>query len=130
MASVGLIIGLPILAGLPVQVAGGAIADRFGRKVVLIVAVYAGIVLFEGLALAQQLWQVVAVIAFEAVFGWALFLTANNAMLADFTPPARRSEPTASAGWPTTPAWWPARFSLRSCWGAGLAIARSLPAAA
>ena len=92
MASVGLIIGLPILAGLPVQVAGGAIADRFGRKVVLIVAVYAGIVLFEGLALAQQLWQVVAVIAFEAVFGWALFLTANNAMLADFTPPARRSE--------------------------------------
>jgi MFS family permease len=92
MTAVGLIIGLPILAGLPFQIAGGAIADRFGRKVVLIVAVCAGVVLFEGLALARQPWQVVAVIAVEAVFGWALFLTANNAMLADFTPPARRAE--------------------------------------
>ncbi len=92
MTSVGLIIGLPILAGLPFQIAGGAIADRFGRRVVLIVAVCAGIILFEGLALARQPWQVVAVIALEAVFGWAMFLTATNAMLADFTPPARRSE--------------------------------------
>ena len=92
MTSVGLIIGLPILAGLPFQIAGGAIADRFGRRVVLIVAVCAGVALFEGLALARQPWQVVAVIAVEAVFGWALFLTANNAMLADFTPPARRAE--------------------------------------
>lgn len=92
MTSVGLIIGLPILAGLPVQIAGGAIADRLGRRVVLIVAACAAITLFEGLALAREPWQVVAVIAFEAVFGWALYLTANNAMLADFTPPARRSE--------------------------------------
>ena len=92
MTSVGLIIGLPILAGLPVQVAGGAIADRLGRKVVLVIASSAGIVLFEGLAFARMPWQVVAVIATEAVFGWAMFLTANNAMLADFTPPARRSE--------------------------------------
>jgi MFS family permease len=92
MTSVGLIIGLPILAGLPFQVAGGAIADRLGRKVVLVIASSAGIVLFEGLALARLPWQVVAVVAVEAVFGWAMFLTANNAMLADFTPPARRSE--------------------------------------
>ena len=92
MTSVGLIIGLPILAGLPVQIAGGAIADRLGRRIVLIVAACAAITLFEGLALAREPWQVIAVIAFEAVFGWALYLTANNAMLADFTPPARRSE--------------------------------------
>ena len=92
MTSVGLIIGLPILIGLPFQIAGGAIADRLGRRVVVIVAACAGVTLFEGLALARAPWQVVAVIAFEAVFGWALYLTANNAMLADFTPPARRSE--------------------------------------
>ena len=92
MTSVGLIIGLPILVGLPVQIAGGAIADRLGRRLVLIVAACAGVTLFEGLALARTPWQVVAVIAFEAIFGWALYLTANNAMLADFTPPARRSE--------------------------------------
>jgi len=92
MTAVGLILGLPILIGLPFQVVGGAIADRFGRKVVLVLAICAGITLFEGLALAHQLWQVVAVIAIEAACGWAMYLTANNAMLADFTPPARRSE--------------------------------------
>ena len=92
MTVVGLILGLPILVGLPVQIVGGAIADRFGRKVVLVVAICAGIALFEGLALAHQLWQVVAVIAIEAACGWAMYLTANNAMLADFTAPAHRSE--------------------------------------
>ena len=92
MTSVGLIIGLPILAGLPAQIAAGAIADRFGRRGVLILAVCAGIILFEGLALAGRLWQVVMVIAIEAAFGWAMFFTANNAMLSDLTPLGRRPE--------------------------------------
>ena len=92
MTSVGLIIGLPILAGLPVQIAGGAIADRFGRRGLLILGICAGIVLFEGLALAGKLWQVVTVIAIEAAFGWAMFSTANNSMLADLTPLVRRAE--------------------------------------
>jgi MFS family permease len=92
MTSVGLIIGLPVLAGLPAQIAAGAIADRFGRRGVLILAICAGITLFEGLALAGRLWQVVAVITIEAAFGWAMFSTANNAMLADLTPLGRRAE--------------------------------------
>lgn len=92
MTSVGLIIGLPILAGLPLQIAGGAIADRFGRRGLLILGICAGIVLFEGLALAGKLWQVITVIAIEAAFGWAMFSTANNAMLADLTPLVRRAE--------------------------------------
>jgi MFS family permease len=92
MTSVGLIIGLPILAGLPVQIAGGAIADRFGRRGLLILGICAGIVLFEGLALAGKLWQVITVIAIEAAFGWAMFSTANNSMLADLTPLVRRAD--------------------------------------
>ena len=92
MTSVGLIIGLPILAGLPAQIVAGAIADRFGRRGVLILGISAGIVLFEGLALAGRLWQVVTVIAIEAAFGWAMFATANNAMLAALTAPGRRAE--------------------------------------
>ena len=92
MTSVGLIIGLPILACLPVQIAGGAIADRFGRRGVLILGICASIVLFEGLALAGRLWQVVIVVAIEAAFGWAMFFTANNAMLADLTPLSKRAD--------------------------------------
>ena len=92
MTTVGLIIGLPMLAGLPMQIAGGAIADRFGRRGVLILGICASIVLFEGLALAGRLWQVVVVITIEAAFGWAMFFTANNAMLADLTSLPKRAE--------------------------------------
>lgn len=92
MTAVGLIIGLPTLAGLPVQIAGGAIADRFGRRVLLIVGGCASIVLFWGLAAAGSLWLVVLVISIEAAFGWAMYFTANNAMLADLTAPAQRDE--------------------------------------
>ena len=53
MTTVGLIIGLPVLAGLPMQIVGGAIADRFGRRAVLILGICASITLFEGLALAH-----------------------------------------------------------------------------
>ena len=108
MTAVGLILGLPILVGLPFQIAGGAIADRFGRKVVLVLAICAGITLFEGLALAHQLWQVVTVIAIEAACGWAMYLTANNAMLADLRRRPGAARPMASAAWPTTLAWSPA----------------------
>lgn len=92
MTAVGLIIGLPVLAGLPAQIAGGAIADRFGRRGVLILGICASIALFEGLALADQLWQVVVMVAIEAAFGWAMFFTANNAMLADLTSLPKRAE--------------------------------------
>lgn len=93
MTAVGLIIGLPLLATLPVQIAGGAIADRFGRRSLLIVGSCASIVLFWGLAAAAgSLWRVVLVVSIEAALGWAMFFTANNAMLADLTALAQRGE--------------------------------------
>jgi MFS family permease len=92
MTAVGLILGLCGLAGLPVQLVGGAVADRFGRRPVLIVAILASMTLFLGLALTQVLWQVVAVIAVEAAFGWAMYLTASNAIIGDVTTVARRAE--------------------------------------
>jgi len=92
MTSVGLIFGLSLLAGLPMQIVGGAVADRYGRRGVLVLAISATIVLLEGLALTRVLWQVVALIAFEAACGWAMFLTANSAIVADLTPPERRAE--------------------------------------
>ena len=92
MTSIGLIIGVTLLAGLPFQIVGGAIADRFGRRPVLILAICAGMALFIGLGVAHRLWLVIALFAFEAAFGFAQYLTASNAMVTDLTPGSRRTE--------------------------------------
>ena len=92
VTSVGVIIGVTLLAGLPFQIVGGAIADRFGRRPVLILAICAGMALFIGLSVAHQLWLVIALFAFEAACGWAQYLTASNAMVTDLTPLSRRAE--------------------------------------
>jgi MFS family permease len=88
----GLIIGVTLFAGLPFQIVGGAIADRFGRRPVLIVAICAGMALFIGLGVAHRLWLVIALFAFEAAFGFAQYLTASNSMVTDLTPLSRRAE--------------------------------------
>jgi MFS family permease len=92
MTSIGLIIGVTLLAGLPFQIVGGAIADRFGRRPVLILAICAGMALFIGLGVAHRLWLVIALFAFEAAFGFGQYLTASNAMVTDLTPLSRRAE--------------------------------------
>jgi len=92
MTSIGVIIGVTLFAGLPFQIVGGAVADRFGRRPVLILAICAGMALYIGLGVAHELWLVIALFAFEAAFGWAQYLTASNAMVTDLTPLSRRAE--------------------------------------
>ena len=92
MTTVGLLLGLSVIAGLPMQIVGGAVADRYGRRLVLAIGICASVVLFEGLALAHAFWQVVVVVVLEAAFGWAMYVTANNAMIADLTQQTRRAE--------------------------------------
>lgn len=92
MSVVGLILGVSGLAGLPFQIAGGAFADRFGRRGVLLLAVCGSGTLYIGLAFAHSLLQVVIVVMIEAAFGWSMFLTATNAMVADLTGEGRRAE--------------------------------------
>ena len=92
MTSVGLILGVTMFATLPMQVIGGALCDRVGRRPVLIVAILGSMTLYIGLGLTRQLWLVVALLAVEAAFGWSQFITASNAMIADLTPLERRAE--------------------------------------
>jgi MFS family permease len=89
---VGLVVGLAGLFGLPFQILGGTFADRVGRRGVLLLAACGSSTLYIGLALAHGLAAVAVVVTIEAVFGWSMFLTATNAMVADLTSEPRRAE--------------------------------------
>jgi MFS family permease len=116
MSSVGLIVGLPVLAGLPAQIIAGAIADHVGRRGVLILGICASVVLFEGLASAGRLWQVVIVITIEAACGWAMYFTASNAMLADLTSLRKCDEAYSISRVAANAGQAPARWPAACCW--------------
>jgi MFS family permease len=92
MSMIGVVFGLVPLAVMPVQFWGGALTDRLGRRVVIMLSVLVGVVWFVGFAFITQIWQVAALVAFESALGWPLFQTASNAMIADVLPPERRQE--------------------------------------
>jgi MFS family permease len=92
VSTIGLVIGLAGFAGLPFALLGGLFADRIGRRGLLMVGVCGSITLYVGLALAHGLLVVAIVFTVEAAFGWSMFITATNAMVADLTPVGRRAE--------------------------------------
>ncbi len=92
MSMVGVVFGLVPIAVMPVQFLGGQLTDRLGRKVVIMLAVFMGVVWFVGFAYVTAVWQVAILVAVESAFGWPLFQTASNAMIADLLPPEHRSE--------------------------------------
>lgn len=92
ITAIGLILGIVGLVGLPFQLLGGTFADRFGRRGVLMVGICGSMTLYIGLGLAHSLTLVVFVFLVEAAFGWSMFVTASNAMVADLVVPGRRAE--------------------------------------
>jgi len=92
MTTLGLILGVTLLATLPLQVIGGALCDKVGRRPVLILGILGSMTLYGGLALTTDLAVIVGLIAFEAAFGWAQYVTASNAIIADVTTVEQRTE--------------------------------------
>jgi MFS family permease len=92
MTLVGVVFGLVPATMIPLQIWGGHLTDRFGRRSMLIVAVCAGVVWFVGFAYVREVWQVAILVAVESSVGWPLFQTASNAMIADLLPQQRRAE--------------------------------------
>ncbi len=89
---IGLLLGLPIFATLPVQIVGGALTDQLGRKPVIAIGVIVIASLYLTFALATSVWQIGFAVIAEAGFGWAFFLTGSNAMIADLVRWERRAE--------------------------------------
>jgi MFS family permease len=92
MTTIGLLLGVPLLCALPFYVLDGAIIDRYGRKPAMIAGICFVAALYATMAFAGALWQIAIAVSAEAAFGWALFLTGSNAMIADLVPFARRAE--------------------------------------
>jgi len=92
MSLIGVVFGLVPAAVMPLQFWGGHLTDRLGRRLVLLVAVFVGVVWFVGFAFVTEIWQVALLVAVESAFGWPLFQTASNAMIADLLPAAKRGE--------------------------------------
>lgn len=92
MTIVGVVFGLVPVAVAPVQFLGGRLTDRLGRRLVLLVSVVMGIVWFVGFAFVREVWQVALLVAIESSFGWPMFQTASNAMIADLLPREQRQE--------------------------------------
>ncbi len=92
MSMIGVVFGLVPLAVMPFQFWGGHLTDRLGRRVVIMLSVTVGVLWFLGFAFVTELWQVAALVAVESAFGWPLFQTASNAMIADLLKPEKRQE--------------------------------------
>lgn len=92
MTLVGVVFGLVPAAVMPMQFWGGQLTDRLGRRVVVLLSVTMGVVWFVGFAYVTRVWQVAILVAVESSFGWPLFQTATNAMIADLVVPEKRAE--------------------------------------
>jgi MFS family permease len=92
MSVVGLLFGGVVFLVMPLQFWGGHLTDRLGRRPMLVLSLLMGVLWFVGFAYATAAWQVAIIVAIESSFGWPLFQTASNAMIADLMPVARRQE--------------------------------------
>ena len=93
MTMIGVVFGLVPLAVMPVQFWGGQLTDRLGRRRVIMLSVLVGVVWFVGFAfVTRALAGGRCSSPLESAFGWPLFQTASNAMIADLLPPEKRQE--------------------------------------
>lgn len=89
LTAIGLIYGVAQMAAIPVQLISSAVADDYGRRYSLTTALLTEAIVYSGLALVGSAWQAIALIALSAAFGWTLFMTSSNAIVADLVPPPR-----------------------------------------
>jgi len=97
LVQVGLATGIFALSAVAVRPVAGRLADRWGRKPLLL----AGATLFAlapaGYALAGSVWPFMALRVVHGI-GLAAFTTAYTAFAADLAPPAQRGETIGLAG--------------------------------
>ncbi len=113
MATIGSVFFAAILSGAVAELVGGELADRFGRKIVMVSAlgIRAGVFLLISLAIFKNVGFVpIAGLIVLSSFSRGLFEPAALAMVSDVTTPEKRQEAFAflrigiNLGWAVGPA--------------------------
>ncbi|KKM11475.1 hypothetical protein SY88_08660 [Clostridiales bacterium PH28_bin88] len=88
---VGLVVGLSPMAGAIGSMVAGGLADRWGRRPVMILSSAMEGLLTLGFIWAHSVWSFALITAIQAFFG-AFYHPAANAMVADVTPEEKRAQ--------------------------------------
>ncbi|WP_424991789.1 MDR family MFS transporter [Paenibacillus turpanensis] len=86
-----LIVGLQPLTGLVMGLWGGELADKYGRKPVMIASLALNMLAMTGFAFAESVWMFAAMAILNGI-GHSMFGPAANAQIADVVPEDRRAE--------------------------------------
>ncbi|TFE27819.1 MDR family MFS transporter [Cohnella luojiensis] len=86
-----IIVGLQPLCGLFVSWFGGGWSDRYGRKPLIIIALFLQMLCMLGYVFAEDVWQY-ALISIINGIGFALYMPAANAQITDMVAEEKRAE--------------------------------------
>jgi MFS family permease len=73
------------------QVVGGSLADRWGRKIMMAISLFASGLVMLGFGLVGSLPSLIFLLVLNGIFG-PLFRPASNAMVADIIEPEKRAQ--------------------------------------
>lgn len=85
----GFTVAVSSLAGVMVSFYGGYISDRIGRKLVMLVSVFAWAAVFFGFSMADRLWLFFVINTLNGLCR-AVFEPTSRALLSDITPPEHK----------------------------------------
>ncbi|MGG1343636.1 MFS transporter [Bacillus toyonensis] len=86
-----LIVGFQPLASILISLFGGGLADRFGRKPVMVISLLIQALSMVGFIFADSVWEF-SILSLLNGFGVPLFVPAANAQIADIVPEEKRAE--------------------------------------
>lgn len=87
---IGLTVGIGSLTGMFGGFIGGILSDKFGRKKIMMISLYAGVLVFAGFGMAHQVWMFPVLNAINGIVR-VFFEPISQAMIGDVTPPEKRA---------------------------------------
>ncbi len=86
-----MIVGLQPLTEIFVTIAGGSITDRYGRKPIIIIALFMQVIAMAGFMFAESVWLFASLYVLNGI-GHSLYIPAERAQIADVVPDEKRAE--------------------------------------
>jgi MFS family permease len=91
MTTIGLLFTLTSPINFFSQVVGGSLADRWGRRIMMVIGLFASSLVMFGFGLVKSLTSLIALLILHDIFA-PLFRPASNAMVADLIEPRKRGQ--------------------------------------